>query len=372
MLTPTTVAAYLLRKGLVQAATVVRGDLAVLDASRRNLNFKVVSEDGPSYLVKQGIGPDKAHTLANEAAFYRLLVASGTPGSGYKYAPRLHLYDQDEQVLVIELLHDARSLGGQSQATGRFSAGIAEELGRALATLHKLYALTGEASAGTEQDTPWVLSLHLPDRPLYYEMSNASLQLIRIVQQFPEFGLLLEALRRDWRRSALIHHDIKWDNLLVVKEGSKRGGRLKIVDWELAGPGDPCWDAGSVFGEYLGHWLLSIPVTGEDPPDRFMEMARYPLEKIQPAMRRFWQSYARGMGLGDIEAQAWLVRAVRYAAARLLRTAFEQSQGSAQITGNTLCYLQLSLNILQRPQQAAVYLLGIPLNAATPPLSAQP
>lgn len=125
--------------------------------------------------------------------------------------------------------------------------------------------------------------------------------------------------------------------------------------------GDPCWDAGSVFSEYLNFWLNSIPITGEDPPDRFVELARYPLGKMQPALRSFWWSYASAMELDGPTAYEWLVRSVRYGAARLVQTAFEYAQGSMHLTGNVVCALQLSLNMLQRPQEAAVHLLGIPL-----------
>jgi hypothetical protein len=36
-------------------------------------------------------------------------------------------------------------------------------------------------------------------------------------------------------------------------------------------------------------------------------------------------------------------------------------QKAAELTGNAVCLLQLSLNIMQRPREAIAYLLGIPL-----------
>src|SRR5262249_40281125 len=150
---------------------------------------------------------------------------------------------------------------------------------------------------------------------------------------------------------------LKWENCLVC--GPSQSGRkreLKIIDWEFAGLGDPCWDTGTVFSNYLSFWLSSIPMTGEEPPDRFLELARYPLERMQPAMRAYWQAYVRGMGLEAVSADAWLLRAVQYGAARLLQTGFEHMQGSTYLTGNLICLLQLSLNILQRPQEAITHL----------------
>jgi hypothetical protein len=124
--------------------------------------------------------------------------------------------------------------------------------------------------------------------------------------------------------------------------------------------GDACWDVGSVFNDYLSFWLLSIPITGEDPPERFLDLARYPLAKMQPAMRAFWDTYVQSMGFDQATARERLIKSVRYAAARLVQTAFEESQNSTEPTGNVICFLQVALNILQRPEQAAMHLIGIP------------
>ena len=172
----------------------------------------------------------------------------------------------------------------------------------------------------------------------------------------------LDELRQDWRGEALIHYDGKWDNWLVLAEPApRRTTRLKMVDWEFAGLGDPCWDIGTVFMDYLSFWLLSIPITGEAPPERFMELSRYPLERMQPALRAFWQAYVQHVSLDATTSYHWLLRAVKYGAARLVQIGFEQMQTSMQLTGPIVCLLQLSLNILRRPHEAAVYLLGIPL-----------
>ena len=138
---------------------------------------------------------------------------------------------------------------------------------------------------------------------------------------------------------------------------------LKIVDWELAGLGDPLWDVGSLFSAYLSFWLLFVPITTGTGPRHCVELARYPLEKMQSALRAFWQSYVRGMQLDSKTAEQMLVRAVKYSAARLVQTCYEQMHTSSQLIGNVVCSLQLSLNILKRPREASNELLGIPVFA---------
>jgi hypothetical protein len=367
VLTPAEVVPYLLRQGLVSPQTVVAGDVRVIDATRRNANYKVVSAGGPSYLLKQGVGPERAAMVDGEAAVYRRLGADGGPAGGRfgRYLPRLCLHNPADHVLVLELLRDAPNLQEYHQRRGRCSPVLAAALGRALGTLHQLPDDAARSIAS--RPAPWVLAIHRPDLALYHAASQANLHLIATIQRFPQFGALLDALRALWQPRALVHYDMKWENVLVAPAAA--GGRrtIKLVDWEAAGWGDPGWDTGSVFGEYLGFWLLSIPTTGVDPPDRFLELARYPLARIQPAMRRFWQAYARQRGLEGGVAREALLRSVCYAAARLVQTAFEQGQGAVQLTGNALCFLQVSLNMLQRPDEAAVHLLGIPCPPGPPP-----
>jgi aminoglycoside phosphotransferase (APT) family kinase protein len=232
-----------------------------------------------------------------------------------------------------------------------------------LAALHQIPL----AAVAPPSVTPFYAVPFMLPRPPFsqlHEYSNGTLRLIRTVQQFPAFTELLDTLRDGWRNDTLIHADIKWDNcLLVAPPGSTRKTRLKIIDWELAAPGDPCWDVGAIFNDYLTCWLQSIPITGEAPPEQFLQLARYPLDRMQPAIRAFWQAYWQGMDLDPATADAWAVRAVRYGAARLLQTVFEYSQFRMGLTGNMICMLQLSLNMLRQPETAARQLLG--LRAAT-------
>jgi hypothetical protein len=358
---------YLLQSKLLNPESLLEGSLEVINASRRNRNFKVISEGGPHYLLKQGVGLQGMATVAYEAAMYHHFQSDAGCVKFRRYLPRCYGYDPKEHILILELLNNAENLRDYSSRRGRFSAHLAGELGNALGLLH---CLTKHEENGDEnrqsfiRSVPWILSFHRPEPSIFRDISSASIQLIRIVQQFPEFCELLDELRLGWRAETLIHNDIKSDNCLVFSAhlaSKRRQPRLKIIDWETVGIGDPCWDVGAVFSDYLSLWLFSMPITGESPPDRFMELSRYPLEKMQPAISAFWQAYVQRMQLDGTTSSQRLLRAVKYGAARLVQTAFEQMQMSIQLMGNTVCLLQLSLNILRRPQEAIVHLLGIPL-----------
>lgn len=362
LLTLPDVVPYLLQRNLVTPESVVHQDLKVIDASSRNQNFGVLRPNDQSYLLKQGIDPERKKTIANEARIYELLHSRTENAGIAQYLPRFFEYDSEEGILVIEYFSYAQNLHDYCALHGRFSTGLAADIGHALSSLHKVR--WDQQSGGLEMlihQAPGVLSIHRPDLDALRDISSANVQVTKIIQRYSEFNELLDELHHEWRSRALIHFDFKLDNCLVTsRTPSGRKTRLKIIDWELAGIGDPIWDVASVLTAYLSFWILSIPITGETSFDRFFALARFPLEGMQPAIRSFWDCYADRMSFDKHEADVQLIRAVRYAAARLVQTTFEQMQTATELIGSVVCSLQLSLNILKRPKDAAMHLLGIP------------
>ncbi|MBE5096795.1 phosphotransferase family protein [Bacillus thuringiensis] len=364
MIAQSEVVPYLLERNLLRPECVVDEDLRVIETSRRNHSFAVVRDRGPCYLLKQGIGTDRVMTVSNEAAIYQLLQSHGEKTGLDRYFPYFYEYDSNNHILILEWVNGAQNLREYHLNRGRFAISPAIEMGNALGGLHQLIRLENEDRYSVLQSqTPWIFSVYRPGLEIFRDFSSANIQLIKIIQQFPELCQLLDGLRDEWKTETYIHFDIKGDNCIVFsKSPSKRKSGLKLVDWELSTIGDPCWDIGSFFSHFLSFWLLSIPISGETAsPDRLLDLARYPIDKMQPAIRSFWQAYIRQMELDDATANQWLIRGVKFAAARMIQTVFEQMQMSVQLTGNVICSLQVSLNILRRPRESIIHLLGIPL-----------
>jgi len=359
---------YLLDRGLLDVRSIVDGDLVVLDATRRNRNVKVFRSDGPSYLVKQGIDADGRATVTHEAAVYDLLGRSSERNGITRHLPRVFEFEPETGTLVLELFDRASDLRAYHSRLARFPVGLGADLGRGLAHLHRIPLGAGRSGSVADPEGPmvgpaWTLFIHRPPLRRFWEMSAASIALTRIVQQFDQLGAMLDDLIAGWRVETLVHNDLKSDNCIVL--AGKRGrGRTKIVDWEFAGPGDPYWDVGSVFGSYLSSWLYSVPILGAEFDNRSLALAGLPLERMQPAIRSFWTSYTLERGLGADEVAPALVRAVRYSGVRLLQTAYEHTQSSQQLNGNVVGILQLAANVMARPWEACGGLLGIPLPAA--------
>ena len=361
MLTQETVIPYLLRRGHLTRAELIMSGVKVYDASRRNGNFRVDRQPCDALLLKQAREPNALHTVRWEAVIYGAFQALPASHPLRSYTVPFLEYDDDEGVLVLRSIADARTLAAQ-QNDGRIPIRPAAQMGRALGALHSLELDSSPMNAlseGLPRRLPHALFLHRPDHALYFNASYGNLQAVRILQSFPAFGVLIDALTKEWGPSCLIHFDVKGDNILLT---AKRGASSSwLIDWELAALGDPAWDVGSMFADYLGVWLWSIPITGEHPPAHYLSLARLPLTRLQPALRAFWKSYRLVRGLTGRAATVFLRAAMRYCAVRLIQRAYEQTRETTELLSTTICQLQLSWNILQEPELACVHLLGLEL-----------
>jgi aminoglycoside phosphotransferase (APT) family kinase protein len=313
------VAAYLLERRLISRRSIVSGRLRIADASSRNRNFRVSGEPGESYLLKQGIVADSAHTLANEVALYRRLAAVAP------WVAHLHGYDDARGVLVLEWIDGGRDL----LRRGAVTPTLATALGRVLAELHAV----APDDEDLRRDAPWVLSLHRPPLEALRYMSSASVELVKVLQADDELGAALDELREGWRAEALVHRDVKWANCIAhPPPGGSRPTRITLVDWEMAGWGDPGFDIGSAFSECLTD---------------------------EAAAKALWRAYVRARRLGAGAASRLARQSMRYAGARLVQTAYEHTQEVRWMSEEVGRDLRTARALLVSPDAAATRLLGV-------------
>lgn len=344
---------YLLKSGLLSARAVVDGELEIADASQRNANFKVIVPGGPNYLVKQGVDPERRATLLREAEFYRAFSARRAARGLRRFTVRSFGYDRVEHVLVLELHVDALDFREAADPGGALSRTLAASLGTALATLHS-EADTAYSDGLNARDSSWALEMHRPDLGLLGRISAGNLRVVSIVQEVSDIGRHLDELRAQWRADCWIHGDVRWANCLSVPP---RSG-FKLVDWELAGRGDPAWDIGAVMSEHLHAWLHSIPITSRATLSRLAPSVQRRLLRSRTSLHRFWNSYVRRARIDRRSAGDRLRRAAGYAGARLLQAAYEQMQGATELTPTVVGLLQLASNVLRRQEASLAELFG--------------
>ena len=364
-LTVDTLVPYLIEQGLVSVDAIVEGDLEVVDAGRRNQNLKVIRRHGPSYLIKQPGEGERGTltTLRVEAAFYRHCHLDPGVEDMRALLPRLHDCDPDRGTLTIELI-DGRPLWGRyaQVPSADLLAQFAAPLGDAIGTMHRAFrgpaARAAEWMSGLYAGPPWFFGMHRPTPDIFAALSPANVHVLRVVQHSVPITSALDELNAEWSPDTLIHNDLKGDNVLVSGEGKQP--RVRVVDWEMLQFGDAAWDVGSMFRDFLGYWLLSVPLTSDLTTEQMLERCTWPLSLLHPAARAFWQAYRNSAQLAADASGAFLLRSMRYAATRLAQGAYELSLTQPQASNLALAMLQLAANILTDPREASLHLFGIP------------
>lgn len=349
-------------RGLLSERDIVDGEVKVSDVSRRNQNFRVTTTSGRSYFVKQGVGAARSMTVGREAEFFRF--ASDAPASAQlrQCLPTVRDWDAERKMLIFDLIPDSRSLAEHQQRTRRWPSRLAGQAGSALAALHAWWPrdVGHENSPITVAGPPWIFSIHQPDLSVLDSMTSAALEIVRIVQGSGIFRDALDELRNNWRATAVVHGDMKWDNVVLRRcTNGRRGYDVVLVDWELAQLGDPLWDAASFLSQYVDAWIASFPVMDESSLSG-SPTPLVPLERLQPAMSRFWNAYTRGFRFDETVRADGLDRLARYAAARLIQTSIEAEQRGNRLSNAGVLRLQVAENIMRQPAAALASLFGIP------------
>ena len=364
-LTSTNIVHYLLERGLVLAEQVVDGDYMVVEAPRRNRNFKVIKRDQSGLFLKQVQRWDQPSlaTLQLEAQCYRLTNEQAEFAPLRKLVPHFHGYDERRAILVTELLGGGQSLAEYYFQNGKIPDNVATQLGRAFGQYHRLVKNSPSAAAKPifPRQVPWVLSFHKMTSNMLQDVSGGNHQLLAILKRYPDFGRILDKLAAEWKFESLVHGDIKWDNCVLVPDKQSNEVTLKLVDWELADWGDPCWDVAAIFSAFVVFWIQSIPLAPGGDVNQAMAKAQFPIEKMQPAIQTFWRAYVEEMQVAGSSARDLLRRSVLLCGARTIQTAYEYVQSSPQLNPLTFLILQASLNILTKPEEATNELLGLPI-----------
>ncbi|MBC8067424.1 MAG: phosphotransferase [Deltaproteobacteria bacterium] len=361
---------YLLERRYLSPTDIVDGSVRVTSVSRRNRNLRIVRNAGAGLLVKQVEASGSESSLANEASFYRHCQDDPRAAPVRALIPALVGFEDAEGALLIELVADAMPLGAHRGMfdDAAFLARVGAAVGRALGAFHRscrsLVGTPGAHTARLGRNAPWVLWVHRPGPEILAEISAANMKTLRILQQRVELARQLDALRRSWRIETAVHCDIKADNLLLVGDVAGTGAiDVRVVDWELVQLGDPGWDVGAMFKDFVMHWILSMPISKQMTSARMMDAAIHPLTGFQAGLRALWRAYQGASELHATESNDLLLRSSGYAAAWLVQSAYESAQRASELGNHEVMMLQVAANVLADPAEAALRLFGVPMQA---------
>lgn len=357
---------YLLGRGWVDPALAVDGGLQVVEGERRHRHFRIEHKNGGKGLFLKQIkswNPVTQVCLQREATCCRLAAADPAFEALKGWIPALRGYDPGLHVLGMELFQGAPNLTQFHGRTGKLAEGPARLLGTVLGRQHRDIRLQVGDRLGAlfPGRLPWILDLQSSPAQRSHRQGAGALYVANTLRHDPGLRQAFSQLAWSYQPSCLIHGDLKWDNVLVL-ESTERGQdeqSVRFVDWELADIGDPLWDVAGVIQSYWASWLFSRPLGSATPPNHMESQADFPLGSVQRALQAFWTAYDDARDFDEETGRRELVQALRFAAARLVQTAFETGVTHGRAVPQLPYLMQLSQSILLDTEQAVTDLVGM-------------
>lgn len=331
--------------GLLCPQSITDGSMLLTDYSSRNMNLLLNQER--AIFIKVGLDAERKHFLQREATIYSEQESRALNA----FLPSLIHFDHEHGILITEGLPDALSLQHVLDNRALYDLDhVGAQVGQALSAAHCSELVDNDAMEDILE--PWQLTFAAPSKEVYVHFSSATRELTYIIQQNEAYSRELEKLRNDWRPTVFSHNDFKPNNILLTLDQNQKPSKVRIIDWEGYGPGDPCWDVATLWAQVLKIWIDSV----QHPGEQNMKADKKP-EELFAFNRAFWNHYSSDMS--PLERHIALLRCVQYTGAGLLNVAVELTELTTSLRRTDLLYLQVSQNLILRPAQAARSLLGL-------------
>ena len=370
LLTGFNIAHYLLDKGYLTTDSVLDGTFTAHAMSSRNANYLINRNTNTNGLFVKQIrawDQEKIETLRTEATCYWLANNEPEYSQLQTFLPPYLTFDAQNYILITEAVRGAISLNDFYLKQKAFPLPLAARQAELLGSFHKNLAQSVQDAPSFRlfrKQRPAVFTWSASGFPSYDgQRSEAERQMVQLITQNEDYMNQLTAVREQWKASSLTHGDIKPANFLINENALTTGEYdLRLIDWETADIGDPCWDVAAIFQSYLFYWIFHEPMAKVQPGKSGQNTYGnygFSLETMQPSIRQFWQTYVDLMDWTANEAHTNLLKTIGYCALKLIHTCYESIQQAPTMTVHTARLLQLSLNMLRSPNEAIEAVLGI-------------
>jgi aminoglycoside phosphotransferase len=330
--------------GVLEPGDILDTGLVVRDVSGRNHVHLV---DGPLAAVVKLPGAKRPSPALERERDMLAWLGERQPELG----PRLLAWEPVETILVTERL-EGDTLASRVRRIGCLPATLAARIGDALGVLH-----AGSESPPFQAEPPGVLRVHRPVRGALGEWTPAQVELVKMVQRASAACAALEAAAADWRATAAIHADVRWENVMVADVGDPEHPDVRFVDWELSGSGDPCWDISAGMACAVRDELAPTARAARSSWDLVTGTDRA-LLRAQPAISAMWTAWRTRTEHRQQPASDVHERAMRLTGARLVQFADEIAVHATRLGRLEVLAARVGLELLERSQEAADLLLG--------------
>jgi thiamine kinase-like enzyme len=358
-LTPETVYQYLHKRQLIDEDAVIKGHFMVHPVNTRNTILKIIVKPENSLFVKQMEKDMIADGLfRREINAYTLLKNNTEFSSIAAHVPKLLDHDEDHNIMVTELLYNAKNLYEHYMLTKNFDLNLARGQAAILSACHVVTDAQTDTSMFPKA-LPWVLQLDQYNADQFFVNNEASTSIIQLIKENYVLQNTLINLAVSWNYTHFIHGDIKWINFMAIPNES--GFTQKLIDWELADIGDPMWDVAGLMQSYISVWLLGFDNNNPAGYQLPEYMQPYDIKNTQSSAQAFLYEYMAIQNYPQSSYSAILIRMIQLTAARIIQTSLEGITYNSKIEANSMRCIQLAFNIMNDPFTALKELFNIKL-----------
>ncbi|MFP1626501.1 phosphotransferase family protein [Streptomyces sp. 5K101] len=238
-----------------------RGDIVhVQTFAARNSVAMVHFEDGTALFLKQ-VDPATAVAVGtatgNEETILRLIPEAGVPNFAMSAVPRFVAVDRKTETLIMEGKVGFTSMREVTRNSPEIPVPVLAALASVTAGIHTARAdgiITDSRFAPQLIVFPFASFVALTPREL---ASGPGMDYSDYAAAMQSVDESVARLRDEWGPKGLVHFDLRDDNILL-KDADSEHPKVALVDWELAGFGDPMLDVGTIVGQLLIQWLHTL------------------------------------------------------------------------------------------------------------------
>jgi thiamine kinase-like enzyme len=314
---------------------------AVRCISRRRVALVGLADD--SFVILKW--PDEDIDVKNdyETTMLGLLDEVELPPKVRAAIPRILAVDAETRVLIIDAIPPCLSLHDFMAKEHLIPEPYLRALARILAALHSIPVESIRERYGDRMLGPPVPRNTVVSMNEY--VHGCGLEFDDYLTSMQELEPRFRELQDRWRPDSLIHFDLGGDNVLFPAERQEGVLPVRLIDWELAGFGDPMYDIGFLIGQLF---------VGEMRQARFTAGAADWVPQLQANTRNFMRAYT-----SDVHVSAEdMERIMQYAGIALLvhsAVRLQQLGGLGRI--GYLC-LRFGKRFVQHPDIVSTLLLG--------------
>jgi hypothetical protein len=248
-----TAIAHLLDRGVFCRLSIIEQDVVVSQRHGRN-RVSLVRCGKQSVLLKEERSAEEIggySPIEREWLVYRAMSGDRQRSSLGGMIPSLIDFDQARRRLVLEADDSVISLDDalvdRHERADRTIELVCQQFGSALAKVH---SAEFDDAAFPELGTvvPWIVRFVLSSRPAPRDTNARAIEFINFMKREPAIVCCAQMLSIQREAFAFTHGDVRGANLLI----NGVCGEFKwLVDWELAGFGDPVWDLGCLLATLI-------------------------------------------------------------------------------------------------------------------------